>query len=86
MGYSMKDIIIFFELLNEMIIPAKSKYDLIRPHLITLVPNSNIIEVTLFPIGGGQYHIPVDVEEKTIIDIIKEIDKKYQRCLIVERI
>lgn len=84
-GVFLEDIIAFFELLNKTIVPAKSRYTLIKPHLISHVPNSNMIEVILFPIDGGQYHIPAAVEDKTIIDIVKEIDKKYQRCLIVGR-
>lgn len=72
----------FLERLNKAIPPANEMHSLSPKHSVTLTDNT-FIEVHLYPIRGGQYHIPIEVKNRPIDAIVSEIEQKYQKCLVI---
>jgi len=72
----------FLKLLNDKISPAKEIDNLSLPHNINYV-NDEIIEVNLYPLGGGSYHLPVKVIGKSSQEVVQEIFNMYRRLLTV---
>lgn len=79
----MNDIIKVLTILNERIIPAKLKNNLRLPHSISLI-DKNCIEFHLYPLAGGEYHFPIEVNNRNFLDIINEIESIYKQCLLID--
>lgn len=78
----MNDLLEFLNLLNKAIPPANETHTLYPKHSITLT-NDTFIECHLYPARGGQYHIPIKVKNRPIDDVVDEIERKYQKCLVI---
>lgn len=78
----MEDILKFFKLLDKKIVPAKSENNLRPAHSLHL-SSADSIEVNLYPLNGGEYHIPVKVTGRSIGDIVDEVETNYRRCLFI---
>lgn len=78
----MNDLLEFLNRLNEVIPPANIKHSLSPKHSVTLI-NDTVIEIHLYPVIGGQYHIPVEARDRSVNDVISEIEQQYQKCFII---
>ena len=78
----MNNLLEFLNRLNKVIPSANEKHSLAPKHSISLT-NDTIIEIHLYPIIGGQYHIPIKVRDRSVDDIVSEIEQQYQKCLII---
>ena len=78
----MNDLLEFLNCLNKVIPPANEIHSLSPKHSITLVDNT-AIEVHLYPVKGGQYHIPIEAKDRPVNDIVDEIERQYQKCIVI---